>query len=67
MSKIAEPVVTACNAEFYKAYAYGRCTLAELYVNPDTTLGGGSSRSKGATQCVYDSEDLSWVDIRLGE
>ncbi len=66
MSKIAEPVVTACNAEFYKAYAFGRCTLLEMYAS----RGDGARTASpgiGRTDCKYDSEDLSWVDIRIGE
>ena len=53
MGKLAEPVVTACNTEFYKAYAHARCSLRGLFA--------------AQLPCVYDAADLKWIQIRLGE
>ena len=53
--KLSEEVIMACNQEFAKAYAFGRCQLLANYAAADP-----------ATECKYPAVDMSHISIRLG-
>ncbi len=64
MYKLSPEIIRACSTEFFKAFAYSKCTLEVAYrsLMPD----GQRDGTYLAPECEYEQADLSNLQVLPG-